>query len=284
ANPDLEIVRALRPGRLTTKGPLIVISTPYRRAGVLWTAYRQHWGRDGQVLVWVADSLTMNPTLDAAEIEEELKNDPEAAAAEYLAQFRSDLEDFLPMEAIEAVTIPGRYEILPLQGVRYLGFVDPSGGRADSAALAVAHAEGDRVILDLARRWPAPHDPAQVVGEMAGILKSYGLRRVTGDRYAGAWPEQEFRKHGITYAPAAKTKSDLYLEFLPLVLSGRVELLDLKQLSNELRALERRARSGGRDSVDHPARGQDDLANAVAGACSLAGTAAFRAIPRIRWI
>ena len=39
------------------------------------------------------------------------------------------------------------------------------------------------MILDVARRWKSPHDPAEVVREMAGLLGSYGLRRVTGDRY-----------------------------------------------------------------------------------------------------
>jgi hypothetical protein len=35
ANPDVEILRALRPGLLTTKGPLIAISSPYSRRGEL---------------------------------------------------------------------------------------------------------------------------------------------------------------------------------------------------------------------------------------------------------
>ena len=167
ANPDLEIVRALRPGRLTTKGPLIVISSPYRHVGVLWEASRKSYGQDGQdgrALVWQADSLTMNPTLDREEIEEEMRLDPESAAAEYQAQFRSDLEDYLPWEVIKGATIPGRLEVPPMNEVkRYVAFCDPSGGRSDAAALAVAHLEDERVVLDLARRWKSPHDPASVV-------------------------------------------------------------------------------------------------------------------------
>jgi hypothetical protein len=154
----------------------------------------------------------------------------------------------------------------------------------DAASFAIAHAEGNLVVLDVARRWAAPHDPAAVVREMAALLGSYGLRRVTGDRYAGAWPEQEFMKHGIIYQAAAKDKSALYLELLPLVLSGRVELLDNKRLFSELRSLERRTRSAGRDLVDHPPRGHDDIANAVAGACAMVGAEASRPKIRIRWL
>ena len=48
--------------------------------------------------------------------------------------------------------------------------------------------------------------------------------------------------------PAAKPKSDLYRDFLPLVNSGRVELLDVPRivLKGGL-LLERRVARGGRD-------------------------------------
>jgi hypothetical protein len=35
-------------------------------------------------------------------------------------------------------------------------------------------------------------------------------------------------------------------------------------------SLERRTARGGRDTIDHPPGGHDDVANAVAGACTLA--------------
>ncbi len=284
ADPATEVLRAVRPALATIPGSLLLcISTPYARSGPLWEAYRKNYGEESDTLVWQAPTAVMNPTIARELIDRELEADPEAARAEWFAEFRSDLESFLDVAAIEDVTVPGRYE-LPLQPqVRYTAFADPSGGRIDAAALALAHAEGERVILDVARRWLAPHDPAVVVGEMAGVLKSYGLRRVTGDRYAGAWPEQEFSKHGITYEAAPKDKSSLYLELLPLVLSGRVELLDIRQLFNELRNLVRRTRSAGRDLVDHPPRGQDDLANSVAGACAQVGAEVSRPKPRVRW-
>jgi hypothetical protein len=64
---------------------------------------------------------------------------------------------------------------------------------------------------------------------------------------------------------AEKPKSELYKAFLPEVNSARVELLEDPRLVSQLCALERRTARGGRDTIDHPPNGRDDVANAVAG-------------------
>ena len=51
--------------------------------------------------------------------------------------------------------------------------------------------------------------------------------------------------------------------------AGTVELPDLPELLRELRGLERRRGSSGRDRVDHRPGSHDDLANATAGVVSL---------------
>jgi hypothetical protein len=267
ANPAEEVIRAIRPAMASVPGNLLLcISSPYARTGPLYQAYQDHYGKNGDVLIWQAPTTLMNPNIDQELIRRDLENDPEAAQAEWLAQFRSDLETFLSPEAIESVTIPGRQELPYSRVENYCAFVDPSGGRGDAAALAVAHQDGEKMILDLAKRWPAPHNPQTVVEEMARLVKAYQLNAIRGDRYAGEWPRQEFLKYGIVYEPSDKDKSVTYLELLPLILSGRVELLDNPRLIQELRLLERQTRSLGRDKVDHPPGGHDDLANAVAGA------------------
>jgi hypothetical protein len=93
---------------------------------------------------------------------------------------------------------------------------------------------------------------------------------VESDKYAGEWVPEAFREHGIEVKNADMTASELYLNFLPLVSNGTVELLDNKRLLAQLTGLERRARSGGKDLVTHYAGGHDDLANSAAGACAMA--------------
>lgn len=91
------------------------------------------------------------------------------------------------------------------------------------------------------------------------------ITRVKGDRYAGEWPREQFRKYGIRYDPCEDTKGALYRDFLPLLNSGKVRLLGNKRLANQLIGLERSTARGGRDSIDHARGAHDDLANAVAG-------------------
>jgi hypothetical protein len=267
SNPDKEILDALRPAMATVPGSvLLAISTPYARRGELWRAFERHYGQDSQTLVWQAPTSAMNPVVDERIITEAYASDALAAAAEYGAEFRRDVEAFLSAEAIAAVTFPDRRELAPIDGVRYLGFVDPSGGSQDSFTLAVAHVEDEIAVLDCVREVRPPFSPDQVAEEYANVLKRYRVREVTGDRYAGEWPRDRFRAHGIEYRTAKKTKSDLYREFVAPLNAGRVELLDHKILRAQLEGLERRVSRGGRDSIDHAPGARDDVANAAAGA------------------
>jgi hypothetical protein len=94
------------------------------------------------------------------------------------------------------------------------------------------------------------------------------VAKVIGDRYAGEWVRDPFRRQGVDYQLSEASKSDIYRDALPLFNAGRAQLLDLKRLVNQLCSLERRTARGGRDLIDHPQHpgAHDDLANAVCGA------------------
>jgi hypothetical protein len=270
-NPDQEILAALRPGMSTVPGALLLgISSPYSRRGVLHDAYRRHFGQDGDpILVWQADTRSMNPAVDPEVIRRAYEEDEASASAEYGAQFRRDIESFVAREAVDAVVVPERRELPPVEGVQYQAFTDPSGGSSDSMTLAVAHRENGSAVLDLVREQRPPFSPEAVVRDFAETLKRYRITQVRGDRYGAEWVSEQFRKAGIVYRPAEKAKSDIYREFLPAINSQTVELLDHPKLIAQLCALERRTARGGRDSIDHPPNGHDDMVNAAAGAVQL---------------
>jgi len=198
------------------------------------------------------------------------------AKAEYGAEFRDDVSGFVDIETVEAAVARGVHVRAPLSGVIYVAFVDPSGGSSDSMTLAIAHADPimSRYVLDLVAERKAPFSPESVVAEHAPLLKQYRVHSVHGDRYGGEWPVEAFARYGITYEPSDKVKSDIYLSFLPLINSGKADLLDNPRLIAQLAGLERRTARGGHESVDHPRGAHDDVANAAAGALVLASAAA----------
>jgi hypothetical protein len=284
ANPDTEVLGALRPAMATVPGALLLcISSPYARRGAIHQAFVKHYGRDdASVLVWKADSRTMNPTLDPQIVADAYDADPAAAASEYGAEFRRDVESFISREALEAVTVPGRFELPRVAGVIYRAFLDFAGGSGgDSASLALTHTEtrGELAIavLDALRERRPPFSPDQVCEEFAATMKDYGVTSATADRWGGQFPVERMAKLGIVITPSEKPKSDLYKEVLPLINSGRVELLEHPRLFAQLASLERRTARGGKDSIDHPPQAHDDVANAAAGALVLAGRPAVEA-------
>jgi hypothetical protein len=205
-------------------------------------------------------------------VDDALKKDYAAAKAEWLAEFREDIESFLPFELIEEATIPGRLELPKIEGVQYFAHTDPSGGRGDSMTLAVAHKDlnTDKIILDCLREARPPFKPQRVVGEFSKVLLSYGIRQICSDRYAGEWVSSSFRDYGIMVENSERSTSEIYRDFLPILSNRRVELLDSKRLVSQLRGLERKTRSGGKDIITHYPGGHDDVANAAAGALTMA--------------
>jgi len=267
ANPAQEILTALRPGLATIpESLLLAISTPYTRSGLLYEQFRAHWGQDDGPLIWKAPTRLMNPTIDQGLIDSAIRQDPQAARAEWLSEFRDDISAFIPPEVAEACIVPGRFELPRVQGIRYSAAIDPSGGRQDSMTLAVAHREkSGKVVLDVLRERRPPFKPQAVVEEYANVLKSFDIHSAGSDHYAGEWVTEAFSKCGITIENSELSSSQLYLELLPVLNNGGIELLDSKRLASQLAGLERRPRSGGRDLITHYPGGHDDLGAVLAG-------------------
>lgn len=268
----IEVLRATRPGMASQpQAMLIVITTLYSQRGPVFETFRRYFGvADPRVLVLKATTRDTNPTISEEFIRAEIERDPQAAAAEYLSEFRSDLEGFLDVALVDRATRSAPRELPCIRfnpdGAEYIRFaaIDVSGGRNDATAAAVAHRFRDRVIVDACRRWPSPHDPVAVAGEVAAFLAGYGLSSAVADQYGAELSRSIYREAGISLDVAEVNRSEAYLAVLPMFASGRIEIPDEPRLRMELLALERRTGRSGKDAVDHCPGQHDDLANSLA--------------------
>jgi hypothetical protein len=285
ASPDKEVVTAVKAGMGTMPGAMLLIaSSPYAKKGILWENRRRYYGRDqARHLVWQAPSRMMNPTLRQSVVDEAIEADPEAAAAEYGAQFRSDVVSYIDRAVVEDAVIADRREVAPgdMPGlINLVAHIDAAGGAGrDSFTLAIAgkDLETDKVTLLCLRETRPPFSPEAISAEYATVIRSYGLIEGQSDKFAGSWPKEQFEKCGVTLYPS-RTSSQLFIDLLPLLMSGKVELLDNAALVNQLAGLERRVGRGA-DHIAAGGSGHDDIALACAGACVRAAKADETFIP-----
>jgi hypothetical protein len=269
AEPDIEVINAIKPGMATIpKAMLLCASSPHARRGALWDAYRKHFGKDGDpILVWQAATRDMNSSVPQSFIDAHMADDPARAQAEYLAQFRTDVEGFVSPAIVEAC-VGDFHEMSPMAGFVYSGFVDPSGGSDAAMTLAIGHkttTAEKQIVIDVIREVRPPFDPVAVVDNFAALLKTYRISKVLGDHYGGEFVKDPFRKQGINYEVCKTPKSDLFRDLLPLLNSRQITLPQHNRLIAQIVGLERRVSRAGKDSIAHAPQGQDDLVNAVAG-------------------
>ena len=227
-------------------------------------------------MVWKADTLTMNPSFRQDVIDQAYATDAKDAAAEYGAEWLSDVRQWLTDELIDAAIVANRRSVPRQLGTEHVAFCDPSGGVSDSMTLAIAHQEsGGIVVLDRLEAVKPPFQPEEVVQRFADILSSYGLSAVTGDRYGAQWVSTMFLKFGIAYRASELDKSAIYIAAQPLFSQRIVELLDVPKLAVSCGAWSAvRGRAVGISWIT--ARGShDDMANVCAGALVLASKLAW---------
>ena len=272
ANPDVELAAAVRPSlALFPNSMMILISTAYKRSGLLYERFKDNFGKDDDdVLVVKGTTREFNNLFPQAEIDKDLARDPAKFASEYLSEWRDDLSAFIDRALVEAATDIGVVVRAPQRGVRYVSFVDASGGRGDSFTCSIAHAEGQTSVLDSLIEIRSPFDPDIATRDIAIVLNSYGLSKTTADHYAAGWTVSAFARNNVKLEHSERNRSEIYLDALPLFTSGRVKLIDNQRLAAQFYGLERRTFPSGQDKVNHPPGGHDDCCNAVAGALVLA--------------
>ena len=270
ANPAEAVLSALRPAMATFANyKLIKISTPYRKEGVLYRDYKERAERD--YLVWQLSSAEMNPTISSDFLEKERRRDEESYRREFLAEFTDSIAGWIGFETLEQCVIKSCTERPPVTDATYAAAVDPAF-KGDDFALAIAHRVPDGpIILDYTATWTGTREEPLgyewVCGEIARILKRYGVNTVVGDQHCAAIIQQEFSKLGIGYREitfGAGTRLDLFGNLKYLLMQNKIQILDKPELLRQLRSLEVHQTNRGNVEIRSAYDVKDDLAVTVA--------------------
>jgi hypothetical protein len=195
-----------------------------------------------------------------------MRADPAKADAEYNANFREDIAGWLSRDILQNAVDSGVIVRPPFPAYDYRAFVDPSGGRGDSFTCGIAHEDPGIAVLDCLIEIEPPFSPMSAISQIAATLREYSLTEVTGDHYGAEFNVEMFGACGITYRASTRNRSEIYADALPLFNSGRVRLLDSRRLVSQFASLERKTSPMGKDQINHPPGGHDDVCNAAAGA------------------
>jgi hypothetical protein len=269
SNPDREIIAAVRPAMATLadQAMLVMISSVYRKSGVLFDRWEKFYGRnDPNTLVVQGSTLAFNATIASSVVDDAMADDAAVAGAEYESRWREDLAGYLTRDQIKAVVDKGITVRPPQRGVQYQAWVDASSGQGkDSMCASIGH-RGDNIsIVDHVIEHKPPFKPSDAVAQIAATFKAYGITRVTGDKWALGFVATEFERHGITLEHSDKPGSELYRQCRSIITSLRCRLPDNDRMVGQFSNLEVRALPGGNERIDHPRGGHDDLSMVVAG-------------------
>jgi Terminase large subunit, T4likevirus-type, N-terminal len=276
ANPDVEVLRAVRPAMATfSSAKLVLISSPYAKSGALWDAWRKR-DEDTEVLVWHAPTALMNPTVTKRFLQREQRRDPENYRREYLAEFTEAVGAFLSAESIARCVVKGRTELPPDTNHGPCVCTIDAAFKGDRFTLAIAHYDrkAEKVVVDVLRSWQgSSQEPLRlsdnVLPDIQSLAKRYGFGVVYGDQFGSQPLKELFERAGLYFEEKTFTnasKADIYAELRTRINETTIELLDHEKSLRELRGLQLQLLPGGSTRIGHASHGRahDDFADAIA--------------------
>ncbi len=259
--------------RVIPGGQVILPSTPWAEAGLLWDMYEANYGKPKTSLVAQAGTLEINDapwTRDLVALEEE--RDPENALREYRAKFMSaGVGTYFDGNAIKQSCKVYSLGAPREPRFRYAAAAD-FGFKSDSSALVVVCWDGlkYRQVLEIEVK-PEPDKPllpSEVVRTFALAMRAYGLTNVIADGHYAEAIREHLREHKITLldAPGGITgKVDSHSRAKAVLHEGQCEFPEDAKLPDQLKQVLKRPVPGGGISIyvkRKPGRGHGDIASA----------------------
>lgn len=266
-NADEQVYASLRP-RMAQFGKwakMLFISSPAAKQGLFWDWYSRGFDVDNCLTVHAPTRL-LNPDIPESEIEDFRATYPELTEMKYDAKFAETLSMYFPSDKINGACILAG-EAKPEHGQTYYCGIDQSGlAGKDRFAMAISHMEpgSKRVIVDVCRSWDSK-DLDPILDDIQTLARRYWFSKVHIDNYAKGFMENALNKIGLEVNIRERLPV-VYSNLKSLLISGRIRMIDDKELKL---GLSQTSAAYGRNntlSIDHPrnSKGHGDLADAVA--------------------
>lgn len=277
---DEDIFKAIKP-RVMRGGQIVILSSPWTEAGLLYTLWKRNYGHPVDCLMAHAPTGMMRKGDE--EVEERIaldrSVDPEQAAREYDAQFMtSNAKSYFDPRAVAQAFVPKSFDL-------NTGATKASGGdfafKRNSTAFVTTQvfqdAEGKTKyqVLGLMEERPqgAPLRPSTICAQGASFVRSFGDDVVVADGHHRESVQEHLWEHRVTLTPAPNGeagKEEVFRAARDLIHEGLVQI-PLTQdglgerLLRQLREVTVRHRAGGSAKIESPlwATGEHgDLASA----------------------
>jgi hypothetical protein len=226
-----------------------LISSPFGPTGLLYDLHQRYYGKPGRTLVVHAPTRALNPSFPQSRIDEIRREQPDVAAREYDAGWVDADSAYLPAVSIDRAIRPAP---LVRSGTALVAGMDPAT-RSNGWTLACAWSEHDgdvnRVIVGGCWQWTgsksAPLSPRATLGEIAQVLRPFGVRRI----YVDGWSFDALREHAAAVGLSLEQHSGgmdvAYGRLRTLLANELIELPPNPTMRQDLLAVRQRATSAG---------------------------------------
>jgi hypothetical protein len=258
---DRDVFNAVAP-RVLPGGVVVVASTPWAEAGLLFDEFTLNYGHPVTAMAVTAPTLLMLPTqrnIDAVRREE--ARDPENALREFGAQFMAvgscnffDRDSCVVANDIEPITNAGQLVRVGVGGD--LALV------RDAAAVVVVHEQdGIFTVVEIVEKRPtrgAPLKLSEVVKDFSGVAARHGADSIEVDHHE-LEAAREHLPDGVRLVPCAggaQGKIDTYSRVRDLLHNGKIRIpAEYQRLANQLRDVVKKPISGGGIRIFSPHKG-----------------------------
>lgn len=282
-NTDKSIYEALAPAlsqfqEVEGMAMILKISSPNGQAGLMFEAYENR--KDEDVLHLQVPSWYANTKIPIAYLKKQKKKGSAFFNREYGALFTASETAYLDPNLIDETILKGVEEMTHINGFKYVAVMDYAT-KDDLWAFGIGHKEYitdpeskdkiERVYIDYLTHWRGKSgeelDPAEVIPQIATMMKQYKVSHCYTDQYAYAALRALFKNEGcILKEFPMSTQSKLkYMYSLQVAINSKaMKMVHNPTAVKHLKDLrEKRSNISNKIRIEHAQNCKDDYADVI---------------------